>query len=97
MFFSTILCIKCIHYNLIIRLHSPSGQTLQNTPAPGATGNWSTSRKSFFNQGLSSPRTPPALDARLGVSQAVSEGFEQPIIPELCLEYVWSESNGNTL
>lgn len=76
---------------MIIRLHSPSGQTIHNTPGI----NWSTNRKSFFSQGLSSPRTPPALDARLGVSQAVSEGFEQPIIPELCLEYVWSESNGN--
>lgn len=42
-----------------------------------------------------SPATPSALDARLGTSQqSVIDGENEakPIVPELCLDYLWSEN-----
>lgn len=55
---------------------------------------WS-SRKAQLTMALGSPSTPP-LDARLGTSQIVSEGAYEPrpIVPELCLEYIWTENQG---
>ncbi|XP_075231476.1 anaphase-promoting complex subunit 1-like isoform X3 [Lycorma delicatula] len=62
---------------------------ITSSTTPSSWGSFGRSRN------LMSPATPSALDARLGTSQqSVIDGENEPkpIVPELCLYYLWSEN-----
>ncbi|XP_075233032.1 anaphase promoting complex subunit 1 isoform X2 [Lycorma delicatula] len=62
---------------------------ITSSTTPSSWGSFGRSRN------LMSPATPSALDARLGTSQqSVIDGENEPkpIVPELCLDYLWSEN-----